>query len=75
LSPQGCCINASARVESDFARKKLFDCAIGQSFLSTKGLSDRWCTMRDEFASKSFLVVTVAGVVLLFSGMVSFAFI
>jgi hypothetical protein len=30
--------------------------------------------MRDEFASKSFLAVTIAGVVLLFSGVVALAF-
>jgi hypothetical protein len=30
--------------------------------------------MRDEFASTSFLVVAVAGVVLLFSGVVALAF-
>jgi hypothetical protein len=30
--------------------------------------------MRDEFASKSFLAVAVAGVVLLFSGVVALAF-
>jgi hypothetical protein len=29
--------------------------------------------MRDEFASKGFLAITVAGVVLLFSGVVAFA--
>ena len=34
----------------------------------------RWCTMRDEFASKGFLAVTVAGLVLLCSGFVAFAF-
>jgi hypothetical protein len=35
---------------------------------------DRWCTMRDEFASKSFLAVTVAGLALLCSGLVALAF-
>jgi hypothetical protein len=30
--------------------------------------------MRDEFASKGFLAVTVAGVVLLLSGVVALAF-
>ena len=30
--------------------------------------------MRDEFASKSFLAVTVAGLALLCSGLVAFAF-
>jgi len=35
---------------------------------------DRWCTMREEFSSNSFLAVTVAGLVLLFSGLIVFAF-
>jgi hypothetical protein len=30
--------------------------------------------MREEFASRSFLAVTIAGVVLLCSGLVAFAF-
>jgi hypothetical protein len=30
--------------------------------------------MRDEFASKSFLAVAVVGIVLLFSGVLAFAF-
>ncbi len=35
----------------------------------------RWCTMmRDEFASYSFLAVTVAGLVLLCSGLLAIAF-
>ena len=38
------------------------------------GARDRWCTMRDEFASYSFLAVTVAGLVLLCSGLVAIAF-
>jgi hypothetical protein len=29
--------------------------------------------MRDEFASKSFLAVAVAGIVLLYSGLIAFA--
>jgi hypothetical protein len=32
------------------------------------------CTMREEFASNSFLAVTVAGLVLLCSGLLSIAF-
>jgi hypothetical protein len=40
----------------------------------SKGARDRWWTMREEFASNSFLAVTVAGVVLLFSGLIAFAF-
>jgi hypothetical protein len=36
---------------------------------------DEWrCTMREEFASTTFLAVTVAGLVLLLSGLVAFAF-
>jgi hypothetical protein len=38
------------------------------------GAHDRWFTMRDEFASYGFLAVTVAGFVLLCSGLVAFAF-
>jgi hypothetical protein len=38
------------------------------------GARERWCTMRDEFASKGFFAVTVAGLVLLCSGFVAFAF-
>jgi hypothetical protein len=30
--------------------------------------------MREEFSSNSFLAVTVAGLILLFSGLVAFAF-
>jgi hypothetical protein len=37
------------------------------------GAHDRWCTMRDEFASNSFLAVAVAGLVLLCSGLVALA--
>jgi hypothetical protein len=34
-----------------------------------------WCTMmRDEFASNSFLAVTVAGLILLCSGLLAIAF-
>jgi hypothetical protein len=36
--------------------------------------SGRWCTMREEFASYSFLVVTVAGLVMLCSGLLAIAF-
>ena len=39
-----------------------------------QGARDRWWTMREEFASNSFLAVTVAGLVLLFSGLIAFAF-
>jgi hypothetical protein len=36
---------------------------------------DEWrCTMREEFASTTFLAVTVAGLVLFLSGVVAFAF-
>jgi len=36
------------------------------------GAGDRWCAMREEFASYSFLALTVAGVVMLCSGLVAF---
>jgi hypothetical protein len=43
------------------------------------GARDRWCTMRDEFASKGFLVVerfcAFAGVAMLCSGLLAFAFV
>ena len=38
------------------------------------GAGDRRCTMREEFASYSFLAVTVAGLALLCSGLLAFAF-
>lgn len=37
------------------------------------GARDRRCTMREEFASYSFLAVTIAGVVLLGTGLVALA--
>jgi hypothetical protein len=37
------------------------------------GARDRWCTMREEFASYSFLAVTIAGIVMLCSGLVALA--
>jgi hypothetical protein len=40
----------------------------------TRGANGRRCAMRDEFASYSFLAVTVAGLVLLCSGLVAIAF-
>ena len=43
------------------------------------GARDRRCTMRDEFASKGFLAVerffALAGVVMLCSGLLAFAFV
>jgi hypothetical protein len=36
--------------------------------------SGRWCTMREEFASYSFLAVTVASLVLLCSSLLAIAF-
>jgi hypothetical protein len=36
---------------------------------------ERWGTMREEFASNSFLAVAVAGLVLLFSGLIALAMI
>jgi hypothetical protein len=47
-----------------------FDCAMGDTVLFEQG-RDRRCTMREEFTSYSFLAVTVAGVVLLCSGLVA----
>jgi len=36
---------------------------------------ERWGTMREEFASNSFLAVAVAGLVLLCSGLIALAII
>jgi hypothetical protein len=52
---------------------KLFDCAPAQFFHSSGG-TRKVSTMRDEFASKGFLAVAVAGLFLLCSGFVAFAF-
>ena len=55
-----------------------FDCAAEHGVLFEQGgdqySSERRCTMRDEFASYSFLAVTVAGLVLLCSGLVAITF-
>jgi hypothetical protein len=53
---------------------------LGQTFggvtlgQSSVGLRDIGGIVREEFASNSFLAVTVAGLVLLFSGLIVFAF-
>ena len=60
------------RLETASEEGKFFDCAPAQSFHSSRG-TRKVSTMRDEFASKGFLAVTVAGVVLLCSGLVAFA--
>jgi hypothetical protein len=44
-----------------------------RSLRAGRGAHDRWCTMREEFASYSFLAVTVVGLVLLCSGLIAFA--
>jgi hypothetical protein len=66
------CINPTAKSPRI---NECFDCAKLQSFLSVSD-ARRGTTMRDEFASKSFLAVTIAGLVLLCSGfgMVVFTF-
>lgn len=51
----------------DEGAKEYFDCAAMQSFPWASD-AQRGRTMRDEFASRSFLAVTVAGLVLLCSG-------
>jgi hypothetical protein len=72
-----CCLKASTGIQVRFMDRKPFDCAKGQSFAANRAC-DR-CTMRDEFASKSFLAVerilAVIGVVMLCSGLVAFAFV
>jgi hypothetical protein len=62
--PQG---QGEAAATADGKRVKLILLAIGFP-------SGRWCTMRDEFASYSFLAVTVGGLVLLCSGLLAIAF-
>jgi hypothetical protein len=37
------------------------------------GARDRRCTMREEFASYSFLAVTIAGIVMLGTGLIALA--
>ena len=70
----GCCMKSSPRVETGRLEANPFDCAKWQSFCSSRGANGRRCTMRDEFASNSFLAVTVAGLVLLCSSLVAIAF-
>jgi hypothetical protein len=69
----GCCIKTSARLEIGFV--------VGNSLTGHRdsrcirtGARDRCRAMRDEFASKGFLAVTIAGVALLCSGLVAFVF-
>ena len=72
-SKRGCCAKVSAR--SEIRNPSGYSLTVQQGSRSLRtGARDRWCTMRDEFASKSFLAVTVAGFVLLCSGLVAFAF-
>jgi hypothetical protein len=51
-----------------------FDCAAKHVVLFEQGRATGGVTMREEFASNSFLAVTVAGLFLLCSGFVAFAF-
>jgi hypothetical protein len=68
-----CCAKVSAG--SEIRNSGGYSLTVQQGSRSLRlGAHDRWCTMRDEFASKSFLAVTVAGLVLLCSGLVAFAF-
>jgi hypothetical protein len=53
--------------------REFFDCATARSFHSSKGARSGGVVMREEFASYSFLAVTVAGLVLLCSGLVALA--
>jgi hypothetical protein len=69
----GCCIKTSIRVEMGRRAGILLTVQRGSRPVRA-GAHDRWCTMRDEFASKSFLAVTVTGLVLLCSGLMAFAF-
>lgn len=68
-----CCMKTSIRGE--IASQGRNPLTVHRDGLSIRaGARERWCTMRDEFASKGFLAVTVAGLVLLCSGFVAFAF-
>jgi hypothetical protein len=67
-----CCIKASTRIEIRSVRNESLTVQAHSRPLCA-GASDRWCNMREEFASYSFLALTVAGVVMLFSGLVAFA--
>ena len=56
-----------------FAGRQVFDCARGTVVLFAQGHATGGVTMREEFASYSFLALTVVGVVLLGTGLVAFA--
>jgi hypothetical protein len=73
ITRNGCCIKTSVRVELRLRKGNSLTVQRDRHFIQ-HGARDRRCTMRDEFASKSFLVVTVAGLVLLCSGLVAIAF-
>jgi hypothetical protein len=73
LARAQCCMKTSIRGEIASQGKNLL--TVHRDGLSIRtGARERWCTMRDEFASTGFLAVTVAGLVLLCSGFVAFAF-
>jgi hypothetical protein len=70
---QNCCSKSSVRFR--FSEPLEIFLTVQRDSRSVRaGAHDRWCTMREEFASNSFLAVTVAGLVLLCSGLVAFAF-
>jgi hypothetical protein len=71
--PVGCCMKSSTPIEMEHLEGNPFDCATGQIAYSSRARK-RWCTMREEFVSYSFLAVAVSGVVLLCSGLVAIAF-
>jgi hypothetical protein len=67
-----CCIKASTRIEMRFlGDESLTVQGHGRSICA--GARDRRCTMREEFASYSFLALTIVGVVMLGTGLVALA--
>ena len=67
-----CCIKASTRIEMRFAGDESLTLQ-GRGRCICVGACDRRCTMREEFASYSFLAVTIAGIVMLCSGLLALA--
>lgn len=73
LVSSNCCTETSLSIEIGF--QKVIPLTVQLDSRSLRaGRSIRRCTMHEEFASNSFLAVTVAGLVLLCSGLVALAF-
>jgi len=63
-------MKASTRIEMTYLGDKVLTVQ-GRDRSICAGARDRRCTMREEFASYSFLAVTIAGIVMLCSGLVA----